>query len=84
MASRAPLLATFLVLSLALGAAWAQQEIATVAPPEEESAPQSSNIESWGVEEEPASTWFGMGFESRESGSTKPGQQNSDRFVNNL
>ena len=81
MVSCVPLLATFLVLSLTLGAAWAQQE-ASIAELSEES-PQPSNIESWDDEKEPASTWFGMGFESRESDSAKPAQQNSGRTANN-
>ncbi len=76
-----PLLITFLLLSLAFGTAWAQEE--QVASERPEGSDQPSNIESWGEEEPPAPTWFGMGFESRESDSIKPGQQNSDRVVNN-
>lgn len=81
MESCLPLLTTFLLLSLALGAAWAEEE--QTAAELTEGTSQPSNIESWTEEDAPASTWFGMGFESRESDSSKPGQQNSGRVVNN-
>ncbi|MEN8178829.1 MAG: hypothetical protein ABFS39_09425 [Pseudomonadota bacterium] len=81
MESCVPLVTTFLLISMLLGTAWAHGETIITDPPADD--PQPSNIESWDEEEDPASTWFGMGFESRKSDLPKPGQQSTDRIVNN-
>ncbi|MDJ0807141.1 MAG: hypothetical protein QNJ78_09950 [Gammaproteobacteria bacterium] len=76
-----PLIVAFLLLSLVLGTAWAQNEETEDTPADDQMQP--SNIESWGEDEEIMPTWFGMGFESRKPNTLQPAQKSSDRIVNN-
>jgi hypothetical protein len=75
------LITTFLLLSLALGVAWAGDTPDSTEPPDE--LPQPSNIESWNEEEDPTQTWFGMGFETRRSTSPTTVRKGTDKLVNN-
>ena len=81
MESCLPLITTVVLIFVALGTAWAQEEATTGDSRNEKSPP--SNIESWNEDEELAPTWFGMGFETRKSYSSQMREQNTERLVNN-